>query len=258
MTSLDGRENDKGNGLQLTTFGNELNIAIIGASGGIGGALADQLARIDTVAATFRLSRSQNHGDDGLTIDLEDEASVERAAREVRVRAGTLDMVLVATGILHEGDHLAPEKSWRTLTPAALQRAYAINAIGPAIVAKHFLPLLRDDRKSVYAALSARVASISDNELGGWHSYRASKAALNMLIKNFAIELARKNPYGLCVGLHPGTVDTNLSAPFQRGVPEGKLFSPQHSARSLLMVIDGLSDGDSGFLYAWDGQRIPY
>jgi len=114
------------------------------------------------------------------------------------------------------------------------------------------------DRRSVIAALSARVGSIGDNRLGGWHSYRASKAALNMIIANLAIELARSHPEAIAVGLHPGTVDTGLSLPFQKSVPDGSLFSPNFSARQLLVVIDRLDKASSGALLAWDGQRIAF
>ncbi|MEM8916473.1 MAG: C-factor, partial [Pseudomonadota bacterium] len=123
---------------------------------------------------------------------------------------------------------------------------------------KHFLPLLARQRKAVFAPISARVGSISDNQLGGWHSYRASKAALNMVLKTLSIELAVKNPGAVCVGLHPGTVDTGLSEPFQRGVAEGKLFTPTKSARHLLTVLDGLGPEETGHSFAWDGQRIPF
>ena len=163
----------------------------------------------------------------------------------------------MASGILHDDEALRPEKTWRALDGAALERVYRINAVGPALVAKHFLPLLARDRKSVFAALSARVGSISDNHLGGWHAYRASKAALNMLLRTFAIELARRNPRAICVGLHPGTVDTGLSAPFQANVPEGKLFTPDFAAARLLEVVDRLKPDDSGKVFAWDGQLIP-
>jgi NAD(P)-dependent dehydrogenase (short-subunit alcohol dehydrogenase family) len=125
------------------------------------------------------------------------------------------------------------------------------------LVAKHFLPLLARDRKSVFAALSARVGNISDNRLGGWHAYRASKAALNMLLRTLSIELARANPRAMYVGLHPGTVDTTLSAPFQATVPEGKLFTPEFAAARLLEVLDRLEPVDSGNVIAWDGQQIP-
>jgi NAD(P)-dependent dehydrogenase (short-subunit alcohol dehydrogenase family) len=139
-----------------------------------------------------------------------------------------------------------------------METAFRLNTIGPALVAKHFLPLLAKDRKSVFAAISARVGSIEDNHLGGWYAYRASKAALNMVIKTLSIELARRNTNALCVGLHPGTVDTPLSTPFQSGVPEAKLFSAARSARHLLTVLDNLTPENSGCLYAWDGSQIPF
>lgn len=219
---------------------------VIGASGGLGAALARALEESGRYEAVRRLSRR-----DGL--DLTDEASISRAAE--RLRGGSLRLILVASGVLH-GPHLRPERSWRELDPEALVAAYRVNAVGPALVAKHFLPLLAPGR-SVFAALSARVGSIEDNRLGGWHGYRASKAALNMLIRNLAIELARRSPDAVCVGLHPGTVDTALSEPFQRGVPEGRLFSPDESAAHLVRVLDGLTPADSGGVFAWDGSRIP-
>jgi NAD(P)-dependent dehydrogenase (short-subunit alcohol dehydrogenase family) len=164
--------------------------------------------------------------------------------------------VIVATGLLH-ADGVTPERSNAALDPRQLMRLFAINAVGPALIAKHVLPLLPRGERSVFAALSARVGSIGDNRLGGWHSYRASKAALNMLIRTLAIELERTRPQAILVGLHPGTVDTELSKPFQRGVPEGRLFTPDQSAERLLAVVDGLEPEDSGGVFAWDGQRIP-
>jgi NAD(P)-dependent dehydrogenase (short-subunit alcohol dehydrogenase family) len=163
--------------------------------------------------------------------------------------------VIVATGLLH-AQRVAPERSNSALDAAQLLRLYAVNAVGPALIAKHFLPLLPRAEPSVFAALSARVGSIGDNRLGGWHSYRASKAALNMLIRTMAIELKRTRPDAILVGLHPGTVDTKLSKPFQRGVPEGRLFTPDESAKHLLAVVDGLGPQDSGGVFAWDGTRI--
>jgi len=242
----------------LTSFGRDLNVAVIGASGGIGGAFADALAADPAVATVFRLGRQPAARPDALHLDLTDEESIAAAAAAVAEQVGTLNLVIVATGILHDGADLQPEKSWRSLAAPSLAAAYQVNAIGPALAAKHFLPLLARDRKTAFAALSARVGSIADNELGGWHAYRASKAALNMLLKTLSIELARRHPAALCVGLHPGTVDTALSAPFQRGVPDGKLFVPARAAAQLLAVLDGLSPEDSGGLFAWDGSRIPF
>ncbi len=162
--------------------------------------------------------------------------------------------MIVATGIL-QGDGIAPEKSSRELSADGLARYFAVNTIGPALVAKHFLPLLSRG-PAVFAALSARVGSIGDNRLGGWYGYRASKAALNMIVRTLAIELARTRPEAVCIALHPGTVDTGLSQPFQRGVPPGQLFTPQRSAEALLDVLAGLTPADSGGCFAWDGQRI--
>lgn len=223
--------------------------AVIGASGGIGAAIADRLEADG--AEVIRLGRS---GGD-VKIDLEDETSIAEAAAKAG-ESGPLDLVFVATGFLHE-EGSGPEKDWRHLDAENLARNFAINVTGPALVAKHFLPLLQDDRRGGSAALSARVGSISDNRLGGWYAYRASKAALNMMIRSLSIELARKKPEAFCVGLHPGTVDTRLSQPFQRNVPEGKLFTPDHSAARLLEVLGGLGPTDSGKCFAYDGEEIP-
>jgi len=135
---------------------------------------------------------------------------------------------------------------------------FAVNAAGPALVAKHLLPLTPRDQVSAFAAISARVGSIGDNALGGWYGYRASKAALNMLIHTAAIEHRRTRPLGLCVALHPGTVDTGLSKPFQAGVPAGKLFTPDQSAAAMMAVLDGLGPEATGGFYAWDGATIPW
>lgn len=163
--------------------------------------------------------------------------------------------MIVASGIL-QGGNAAPEKSWRALSADGLACYFAVNAAGPALVAKHFLPLLPREGRSVFAALSARVGSIGDNRLGGWYGYRASKAALNMLVKTLAIELARTRRQAICVALHPGTVNTGLSAAFQHGVAPEKLFAPQRSAGHLLDVIANLTPADSGGCFAWDGSRI--
>lgn len=247
--------------IDLSAWGDGLNAAVIGASGGIGGALADALQECPQVAGVLRLCRSAP--DPGTAdgpaarLDIEDEASIAAAAGFAAQRYGRLHLVIVATGILHGGG-LRPEKSWRDLSGDAMERAFRVNAAGPTLVAKHFLPLLAEDRKSVFAALSARVGSIGDNRLGGWHAYRASKAALNMIVRTLAVELGRRNGAALCVGLHPGTVDTPLSKPFQHNVPEGKLFSPDRAARCLLDVLAGLGPQHSGRVFAWDGSEVPF
>ncbi|WP_422056219.1 SDR family NAD(P)-dependent oxidoreductase [Sphingomonas sp.] len=225
---------------------------VIGATGGIGGAFAEALDEEATYAKVWRFGRSLA-GDAHL--DLTDEASIEAAA--ALVAAGPPpSLVFVATGILGEGER-GPEKALRDIDPDWLARVFAINTIGPALVAKHFLPLLPRTGTPVFAALSARVGSIGDNRLGGWHGYRASKAALNMLIRNFAIDAARRNDRSIVVGLHPGTVDTQLSQPFRGTVAPGKLFDPERAALQLLDVIEGLKPVDSGKCFAWDGVEIP-
>ena len=184
-------------------------------------------------------------------LDLEDEASIAAAA----ARAGRPELVIVATGLLHE-DGRGPEKAWGELDGAWLARAFAVNAIGPALVAKHFLPIMPREGRSVFAALSARVGSISDNKLGGWYGYRASKAALNQLVRTLSIEDRRRNKRGVVVALHPGTVDTALSRPFQGNVQPGRLFAPDRAAVQLLDVIDGFGPADSGKLFDWEGKEV--
>jgi NAD(P)-dependent dehydrogenase (short-subunit alcohol dehydrogenase family) len=228
---------------------------VFGASGGLGRALAVRLRDqgYETVALTRR--PTPDWPGPQRRFDLEDEASLALAAADLQDGA-PIRRVIVATGLLH-AEGVAPERSNTALSAAQLLRLYAINAVGPALIAKHVLPLLPRAEPSVFAALSARVGSIGDNRLGGWHSYRASKAALNMLIRTMAIELKRTRPHAILVGLHPGTVDTPLSKPFQRGVPEGRLFTPDEAAGRLLAVVDGLGPDDSGGVFAWDGARIP-
>jgi NAD(P)-dependent dehydrogenase (short-subunit alcohol dehydrogenase family) len=189
-------------------------------------------------------------------IDLLDEASIAVAAAHVATGPAPT-LVIVATGLLHEGNH-GPEKALRELDPAWLAKSYAINAIGPALVAKHFLPLMPRTGRTVFAALSARVGSISDNRLGGWHGYRASKAALNMLVRTIAIEEKRRNDRSIVVALHPGTVDTGLSRPFQANVPAGRLFDVERAALQLLDVIEALNVTDSGKLLDYEGEEVPF
>ena len=224
-----------------------MSAVIIGAAGGIGAAL--EAALIDEGIAVQGFARSQT-GD--RHIDLEDEASIAAAAGRI---VGSPDLVIVATGLLHDGVH-GPEKAMRDLDPAWMARNFAINAIGPALVAKHVLPRMPKSGRMVFAVLSARVGSISDNKLGGWYGYRASKAALNQLVRTLSIEDKRRNSSGIVVALHPGTVDTDLSRPFQGNVSPGRLFKPDRAAVQLLDVLDGLRAPDSGKLFAWDGVEV--
>lgn len=237
----------------MASFASPWRALVFGASGGIGGAFVAQLRDAPGCGEVIAASRSASAP---WNFQLEDEASIAAVAAAAGA-GGPLDLVIVATGVL-QAPGMTPEKSWRALDPAALARGFAVNTIGPALIAKHTLGLLRRDAKSVFACLSARVGSIEDNRLGGWHGYRASKAALNMLLRNFAIELKTRNPRAVCLALHPGTVDTALSAPFQAGVDPAKLQTPERSAGALLRIIDRVGPADSGRLIAWDGATIPY
>lgn len=234
------------------------NIAIIGSSGGIGSAFTRQLAEQNPDATIHAYSRNEINDTVGqinfVQMNYQNELSIETAAK-VGSKAIPFDLVIVATGLLHDGE-IKPEKSLRDLSAQNLMRLYEANTILPAIIAKHFLPKLNRNHRSIFAVLSARVGSISDNNLGGWYGYRASKSALNMIIKNAAIEIGRKNKEAIIVGLHPGTVDSGLSKPFQGNVPEGKLFTPAYSVGKMLAVIENLTPQNSGKCYAWDGLEI--
>ena len=244
----------------LKSFGTAAHVAVIGASGGIGAGFCNRLAHSDAVATLHALSREPRSDSSSKVvasaIDISNETSVEAAAARVAAES-PLDLVIVATGILHR-DEIQPEKTLRDIDADNLLDVYRVNTVGPALVAKHFLPRLARDRKSVFAVLSARVGSIGDNRLGGWFAYRASKAGLNMVLKTLSIEHARRWPESIIAALHPGTVDTALSQPFSSRVPEHKLFSPDDSARRLLRVIDSLDIEDSGGFFAWDGSSIPW
>jgi len=229
---------------------------VIGANGGIGAALTAALAASNryrrVIAAARREPDALPGGVEYHAIDIADPASIAAAAARIDM---PLTRVIVATGILHD-EGGGPERSLRDLNADRLAHLFAINTIGPALALRHFAPLLAKDAASAIACISARVGSISDNRLGGWYGYRASKAALNQIVRTAAIELARSRPRALCVALHPGTVDTGLSKPFQRGVPPEQLFAPAHSAERLLAVLDGLTPAQSGRIFAWDGAEI--
>ena len=243
----------------MDDVGKPRRAAVFGASGAIGRALVERLVEqgCETVHAG---SRSGTDWRSSVVcpfrFDLRDEGSIKAAT--AGMRDAPPELVIVATGALTLPDGTGPERSYRRLDADAMATAFRLNTIGPALIAKHVLPLLPRDRRVVFAALSARVGSIGDNRLGGWHSYRASKAALNMLVRNFAIELARTHPQAVVAALHPGTVDSTLSAPFQANLPEGQLTEPDAAAANLLDAIARLGSGDSGGLFDYRGRRIPF
>jgi hypothetical protein len=222
---------------------------IFGASGGIGSALVAALSSTNSFRQVIGFSRKSSP-----PVDLLDEASLERAAA-FAAEMGELRLVIDATGFLHDSRQ-GPEKSWRQLDVGNLARAFALNAIGPALIMKHVLPRLPRLGKAVFATLSARVGSIGDNRLGGWYSYRASKAALNQLVRTAAVELARRSPEGICVALHPGTVATPLSAPFTAA--GHRAHTPAEAARHLLAVVDKLPAEANGGFFDWQGEPVPW
>ena len=234
------------------------NCVIIGASGGIGQALVNQVAQKWPRQSVYAFSRTPcpfNH--DNVQhdyIDIECEQSIVEAAEKLCRRQVRIDTVIVASGILHTST-ISPEKTFKKLDPHILQQVYAINAIGPMLIAKHFIPLMSASRP-IFAALSARVGSIGDNRYGGWYAYRASKAALNMMLKTLSIESTRRYPGLIVAGLHPGTVDSPLTRPFQRYIPASQLFSSDYAAARLLAVLESLAVTDSGKVFAYDGKVI--
>jgi NAD(P)-dependent dehydrogenase (short-subunit alcohol dehydrogenase family) len=235
-------------------------VLVAGAAGGIGGAFCDLVAARFSTATIVRLARDPSKLAPlparcvDIGFDIGDEASIRDAVEQIP-GSSVVDWVLVATGWLHDRVR-RPEKTYKSLDAIHLLHAYRINAIGPALLVKHLIPRLNPSRPCKLGVLSARVGSISDNRLGGWHAYRASKAALNMLIKNIAIELARNNGRHVIVGLQPGTTDTALSAPFQRHVPVAQLQSPDYTARQLAEVMLRLRTEDSGGLFDFLGESF--
>lgn len=222
---------------------------VFGAGGGIGGALVEALRGQAGFAQVIGFGRRSEPG-----FDLTDEPSIVAAVRHATGR-GPVRLAVDATGFLHDARQV-PEKSLRDLDAAKLARNFALNAIGPALIMKHLLPALPREGRAVFATLSARVGSIGDNQLGGWYGYRASKAALNQLMRSAAIELRRKAPEAICVALHPGTVATRLSSPFGKGGLD--VQRPDQAAARLLAVIEGLSPAETGGFFDHHGKRVPW
>lgn len=235
---------------------------VVGASRGMGREMVSQLcARGVHVTATVRERSTAESvtraGANALVADLQDDSSLAQAAVRLGETVAELDLVVCTAGLLHDGP-LQPEKRLADVDPSHLARLFAVNATGPLLVAKHFLPLMRKQGKAVFASLSARVGSIEDNRLGGWYGYRASKAAQNMFMRSLAVETSRRAKSLIVMSLHPGTVDTELSAPFQRHVPEHKLFPVTRACGQLLDIIDRADASYHGSFRAWDDSPIPW
>jgi NAD(P)-dependent dehydrogenase (short-subunit alcohol dehydrogenase family) len=190
-------------------------------------------------------------------LDVSSEKSIVSASEKISSQIEHISLLINSSGILHD-DSIYPEKRLADISASSLERSYTINAIGPILVLKHFRSLIQREKKSVIVNMSARVASIEDNSIGGWYSYRSSKASLNQITKTVAIEFARQLPKSICIAFHPGSVNTRLSKPFQKAIPKEKLFEPDYAAAKMAAVINNLTTSDNGSFLAWDGSKIPW
>ena len=246
------------------------NVLIVGASQGIGLGFVSTLLNHKAIAKIYATYRNETSAKELIALshkypqkllvlqaDITDEAQITAMVRQIGTSASQLHLVIYCVGVLHEGK-LTPEKSLRQINSDNLLYYFQVNSIGAVLLAKHLMPLLRHGDRSVFASISAKVGSIGDNRLGGWYGYRASKAALNMLLRTTAIEYSRRCPKTIVVALHPGTTDTRLSQPFQKNVPPEKLFAVDHTVSLLLSVIERLTIKDSGKFFSWDGTLLPW
>tara|TARA_Y100001968_G_scaffold57488_1_gene48636 strand:- start:594 stop:1292 length:699 start_codon:yes stop_codon:yes gene_type:complete len=232
--------------LQLTSFGADYRALVVGSRGALGQAFCHLLREDPGCAGVTELSRATQPG-----FDLLEPASITAAVQSLAAQA-PYHLVLIATGVLHDAE-IQPEKSLAAIDAEAMQKVFQINSIGPAVLLQQLLPLL--ERKGALAVLSARVGSIADNRLGGWYAYRASKAALNMLLKTAAIEQARRYPEARLLSLHPGTVVSPLSQPFRGSAAARPALQ---AAAELLAVVDNSKASDSGSFVAYDGASVPW
>ncbi|WP_122613468.1 SDR family NAD(P)-dependent oxidoreductase [Pseudomonas viridiflava] len=251
----------------IPELNSDANVLICGASRGIGLALCAALLARDDVAQVWAVAReastssglaklAEQYGQrlQRVDCDARNEQSLEALVSETLEGCEHLHLVISALGILHQ-DGAKPEKGLAQLTLASMQASFATNTFAPILLLKHLLPLLRK-QPATFAALSARVGSIGDNRLGGWYSYRASKAALNQLLHTASIELKRLNQASTVLAIHPGTTDTELSQPFQANVPEGQLFEPAFTAERIIEVVGAHGPADSGTFWDWDDKPI--
>ncbi|MEM9806866.1 MAG: SDR family NAD(P)-dependent oxidoreductase [Cyanobacteria bacterium P01_D01_bin.56] len=242
---------------------------VVGGNRGIGFGFVQTLLgdnRFEQVFATYRNPQSatellqlakQEERLHCIPMDITDEAQIEKGLTQVKSMTPQLHFVINCVGFLHDGA-ITPEKALRQLNADHLMRYFQVNSIGGALLAKHLLPLLNHKQPNIFATISAKIGSIEDNRLGGWYGYRASKAALNMFLKTAAIEYSRRSKHTAIIMLHPGTTDTRLSEPFQRGVPPEKLFPVDKTVGLLMNVLQATTLDDNGSFFAWDGSRLPW
>ena len=248
----------------------QANALIVGASRGIGLGFVQSILHNENIVKIFATYRYRESASELLTLadkyqgrliclslDITDESQIAQAVQQMGAAVNKLHLVINCVGVLHQGS-LQPEKSLSQIDADHLLYYFRVNSIGAVLLAKHLLPLFRHSDRSIFASISAKIGSIGDNRLGGWYGYRASKAALNMLMRTVAIEYGRKCPQAIVVMLHPGTTNTRLSKPFQKNVPPEKLFSIERTVSQLLAVLEKLDADDSGQFLSWDGRRLPW
>jgi len=258
-----------------------INALVVGATQGIGLEFTHQLLQTDKVHRLFATYRTAETAQQlfeladkypqklhCLCMDLTEESQIEQALSTLSTQLSEssnssqsipthLHLVVNCVGLLHNS-HQQPEKALRQLDPQKLLNYFQVNSIGPALLAKHLLPIMKHSEPSLLATISAKIGSIEDNRIGGWYGYRASKAALNMFLKTASIEYKRRSANTAIILMHPGTTDTQLSQPFQRGVPPEKLFSPQRTVSQLIEVMSNVTSADTGSFFSWDGSRLPW
>jgi len=235
---------------------------IIGSTGGIGEAITKKISDLKSYKKIYTFNRSNIRAPikntENFFLDLKNEESISEASNLLSSRNDKIDLLIICTGILHDLDNIKPEKTWNEINYKSFNDVMLINAIGPALIAKYFIPHFEKNTKGLFSAISAKIGSIEDNKLGGWYSYRASKAALNMTIKNLSIEASYKRPNIIFSALHPGTVNTKLSKPFSNNVLPETIVSPEQAAINLLSLLNDFTVSDSGKIFAYDGSIIPY
>jgi len=253
------------NGTSALGFVQPIRAVVLGARDGIGAALSEHLLALPSVRKVLRTSRNASWTDavvrpdkeERQVVDLTDDDSIESLAERVALWDQPPNLIVNCTGLLHEED-MQPERALKQLKRSSMRRAFDVNATGVAMLIHNVLPQMPRDERCVFVSLSARVGSITDNRLGGWFSYRSSKAAQNMILKTASIEAARRWPQLIVLAYHPGTVDTELSKPFSSRVPEHKLFATGLAVEHLCRVIGERTPSDTGGFYAWDGSSVEW
>lgn len=246
----------------LNISNDSIDAIVIGGNGGIGNALVKKLSQLNEIGSVYCCSRKKPNGlpseANWIPFDITSENSIIEASQNIKRQCQNVRLIIIASGILYDKYANMPEKSLKDINADYFFEVFKINTLGPILTAKHFTSIFEKQNKTIMCILSARVGSIEDNNLGGWYSYRSSKSAVNMMAKSLSIEMKRKNGDSITALIHPGTVDTALSKPFQSSVAKNKLFTTDKAAESILSVIGGWNNESNGGFFAWNGQKIPF